>query len=147
MLILTYSALMTKNKLLLSQVDKLKKMANLLLQESSVQRRIIAQLKQLYRSCSDPILKSFHDKKFCDCHHFGCEIIHARFNYINGSPKVLVTKKVETLCKSFDPTNSVSLTPPLGKDILICLHIYIAFHKSLNISTAAICIKVRLDAI
>ena len=53
MAILSYGALLSKNKTLQNQVDKLTRFADCLLQESSIQKKLIMQLKQLYESCSN----------------------------------------------------------------------------------------------
>ena len=109
--ILTYGALLSKSKALQDQVNRLTRLADCLLQESGIQKKVIVQLKQLYESCSKPSLKSTLGLKLCDRGHFGCKILHSRYNFVNCSPnhKVLVTQEAGTFNGS---SNSKSTLKP-----------------------------------
>ena len=62
-------------------------------EEVSVQKNVIAQLNQLYKSYSNLLNKSrTHGEACCDGGHFGCRILHARFNFIKKLDVGVVNK-------------------------------------------------------
>ena len=79
--ILSYGALRKENRSLEIKVKKLEGICELLREEVCVQKNVIAQLNHLYKSYSSLLNKSRTLREACcDGGHFGCRILHARFN-------------------------------------------------------------------
>ena len=87
--ILSYGALATENGILKEKIQKLKKTAKFLLEESCIQSKVIGQLKQLNESRSSYIAKTKPNPGFyCNQGHFLCKIDHARYSWLNQAIEV-----------------------------------------------------------
>ena len=94
--ILSYGALSKENSILRKNVKKLENLYDWLLKETKVQSKIIDQLKWLSNSMSAISLRFPDDSHFCDQGHYGCKILHKRFNLV---------KLPLCSCPKIDPTS------------------------------------------
>jgi len=118
--ILSYGALRNENHRLINEIKRLECVANWLREESSVQRKVIGQLKILNQSLRVISKKPHHfGKNYCDLRHFRCKIIHSRFNFCmknsqdgrdqSTSRKVLHTRMDRSFGGSSDCKSAISI--------------------------------------
>jgi len=113
MKILSYGALRIEHKNLQNQVHRLNLMVECLLQETTVQNKIISQLKLLHESQAKALKKS----KVCDRGHYGCQIVHARFNLINSPEKIPVSQNLTSDVKTVYFKNEKSFFKVMSKKV------------------------------
>ena len=100
--VLSYGALSKEYSILKKNVTKLENMCDWLLKETKVQNKVIDQLKHLDNSKSE-VLPRFPDNSlFCDQGHYGCKILHRRFNLDKIPIKNIPTSKEVHLSGSSD---------------------------------------------
>ena len=90
--ILSYGALMNRNKQLGEKIEKFHKTVSLLMQETVIQKQVIGQLHDLLDSYSSNPKKISFGTNSCDRGHLNCKINHAKFTW-SSKLKVRARKK------------------------------------------------------